>query len=560
MKARALEYIGQARKLWASLSTVKRVAFIVLTSAALVAAVSVSLLSTHVSYTYLFTDLNQEDAAAIVAKLDELKIPHRVTGTAIQVPEERVHEIRLQLAGAGLPRGGGVGFELFDKSNFGATEFEQQVNLRRALEGELARTISSIETVQSARVHLVMPERSVFALRNQAGSASVVLQLRPGRGFGHREVSAVVHLVSSAAPGLTPERVSVVSADGSVLHRPASDAKGAPTSRGLDEEDAERAASLEARVRELLERVVGPGHADVRVSLALEESARERTEERYDPKETAIRSEYELREGAGQDTPPAEGIPGARSNLPEGADPADYAEAGVDGAPDYADDVQDDNPSGFRRSLTRNYEVSRVTEKTTTPPGGIRRLSVAVLVDGVYETVDGVEKFRPRNAEELKQLSALVKGVVGFDTSRGDALQMESARFFVETPEPEPVPATPLLPAWLRWYHGAGAGALVGLLCVAALVALVRRARKKYSATALQLNGEPANPILLGDGAKAVPGLPPKDLGDPSRLREEAIELVLRDPDTASVILREWLNAGPTPRSAMLSGTSSASS
>ena len=187
---------------WASLSTARRVALLVIVGVVLSAVISLSYFTSQVRYAYLFTDLSSEDAAAIAGKLKELKVPFRVdaSGTALQVPDERLHEVRLQLAGMGLPRGGGVGFELFDKSQFGSTEFEQRLNLRRALEGELARTISTIAAVQSARVHLVIPESSLFTARQEKASASVVLRLRSGRSFSRGEIASVVHLVTAAVP------------------------------------------------------------------------------------------------------------------------------------------------------------------------------------------------------------------------------------------------------------------------------------------------------------------------------------------------------------------------
>ena len=551
MKDKALAYLHQVKNLWGSLSRAKRVMLVLLTCAVLVGSSATAVLGSRISYQYLYTDLSQEDAAGIVAKLNELKIPHEIEagGSAILVPREQVHEVRLQLASMGLPRGGGVGFEIFDQSQFGSTEFEQQVNFRRALEGELSRTISTIDAVRAARVHLVLPERSVFVMRKQEGSASVVLQLQPGRGFSRREVTAVVHLVASAVPGLSPNRVSVVNADGTTLHRPRGDEDDSGMEEAFVERELEMARSLERRAQELLERVVGRGRADVRVRLALDARVRERTEEHFNPASTALRSEHRTVEGT-SGTRNESGVPGPASNLPDGEGDSDADEEGEDfpSEEEFYLETEGRDSKASRESWTRNWEIDRVLEKTSTPAGAIQRLSVAVLVDGTYEQVDGQPVFKPREEAELKQLESLVRGAVGFDEARGDVVSIESARFAVEDVE-EPLPSDPLIPtSWLRWYYAAIPTALLLALGMGVGMLWTRRRRTSKS--------EP-EPLLLKGSAAAeqldtalgnVPGLPAHtqsgvmDLDD---LRQRAVELADRDPDTASAIIREWLNAAP---------------
>ncbi|HEY3595554.1 MAG TPA: flagellar basal-body MS-ring/collar protein FliF, partial [Polyangiaceae bacterium] len=489
--------------------------------------------------TYLFTDLTQDDAAAMAAKLKELKVPYRVSqGGAIEVPEERVHELRLEMAGAGLPRGGGIGFEIFDKSHLGATEFEQRINLRRALEGELARTISTIASVQGARVHLVMPEHSVFAIGKQEASASVVLKLRPGRPFGKGEVASVVHLVSSAVPGLSAERVSVVSADGLMLHRPTSDGEGSGTSLGDTEADRERAlaSGLEDQAKALLERVVGPGHADVRIGLTLDAAQHDRTEEHYEPSKTALRSEQKSDERSSPEGPSVAGVPGAPSNLPDGtAQPTTGPNGGGASA---------------RTSWTRNWEVDRVTEHTTTPAGRVNRLSVAILVDGNYETSDnGKKTFVARDKPELDRLAELVKGAVGYTAERGDFMEIECAPFASAADLSETVAApTPFSKKQLM-YMAAAAAAFVLILAIAIFV-LVRRAKAKAQAAQAALPAHVAVTKLTGvssissvlGATETAPALPTAPL-DRSALRAQAIEIASRDPATAAIILRGWLGA-----------------
>lgn len=550
MKQQALAIWEKVKATWAAWSKARKLTVAIVAACVIAASVTIWAVSSQQSYDYLFTDLSTEDAAAIVGKLGELKIPYKVeaSGSAILVPAERVHEIRLQIAGAGLPRGGGVGFELFDKTRFGTTEFEQQVNLRRALEGELSRTISTISSVKSARVHLVLPERSVFLHDKEAGSASVVLQLFPERVFGKRETQAIVHLVSSAVPGLSPDHVSVVTTDGTTLHQPAEGQAGSAGGDTLADQEVEIAKVMESRVRALLERAVGAGHVDVRVGVELDSSTSEHMEERYG--KGSLRSDQLIKEGGGAAESSAEGIPGARSNLPE-AEAAPSGSASPDDAPAAPPepDTGDGTSTAYRVSRTRNWEVDRVTEKRTTPAGNIKRMTVAVMVDGIHKsTAEGAQEYADRSPEELKQLSSMVKGAVGFNEGRGDTVEVASMRFFAPEDLAAAAPPAPLRSKWLRWPYLAGAGG-VGAL---ALATMFWRLRRRRAAKGKELALASVHVSQLGDGSPDVAlelsGASPAELPAPSALetegvREAAVELATRDPATAAVILREWLSA-----------------
>lgn len=529
MKEKALAVWKHVRDTWAGLSTVRRVLLMLFGGTLLAATVALSWLATQVRYAHLFTDLSTDDAAAISTRLKELHVPFRVdpSGNALQVPEDRVHELRLQLAGLGLPRGGGVGFELFDKSQFGATEFEQRVNLRRALEGELARTISSIASVQSARVHLVMPEKTLFAVHHEQASASVVLRLRSSRPFTRAETAAVVHLVATAVPGLTPDRVSVVSADGLTLHRPHADTpSGAGVDEGLSERERDLEGTLEQRVTGLLERAVGPGRAEVRVDVQLDPAARERTEEHYEPTKTALRSEQKIDEHSGAEGASVAGVPGARSNLPDTESDAEPAGEGA---------------SAARTSWTRNWEVDRVTEKTNVPPGKVARLSVAVLLDGVYRDVGGRPTWHPREKQEIDRYAELVKGAVGFEASRGDVVQIDTVEFarLSDVPVGTEIGNAHGRPRWM--YYAIGGGAL---LLLTGLTVLVRRRRPRTTRQARALNAAVAPIAIEGTQPRALPRAMTREQAEV--VRAEAIQLAGKDPATAAVILREWLNAPST--------------
>lgn len=478
----------------------------------------------------LYTQLDRDDAAALVNKLKELKVPYRVRGegTAIEVPEEKVHELRLELASAGLPRGGGVGFEAFDRMRLGATEFEQRVMFRRALEGELGRTIGSLGAVQSARVHLVMTERSVFVSRNDPASASVVVRLRPGRHLGPAEVSGIVHMVASSVPSLNASRVALVTTDGEMLHRPRApgDEESAEDERGSGGRSLE--SSLEERTRALLSRLVGEGHVDVRASVEMDHARVERTEDHYDRARTALRSEEQSQEfvtAAGNIT--VAGVPGAESNIGSAAEPADPAQA--DGGV-------------LREQHTRNFEVDHVSERRLTTRGVVKRITVAVVVDGVTRTENGQTRVVPREAAELAHLTALVRGAIGANTERGDVVTVESIPFQETLDAPVATAARRVAARPSRTPRGyiiAGVVAAAAVLLGVALLALRRRSPKD-NATGIQLAGLPPQ--------EPAPQLDPEVVRE--SLRAQVHSRVLADPATAALVLRFWLGTDAPDRNA----------
>lgn len=540
MPDRLRSLLQQVAAFWAKLSTPKRVALITLSLAGLLAVLAVAYVGNRERYAYLYTELATEDAAQIVEKLKTQQVPFQLEngGTAIMVPEERVAGLRLELAAGGLPRGGRVGFEIFDQARIGATEFEQQVNLRRALEGELARSVMSIDGVKAARVHLVLPERRLFTARSEAASASVVVRLGNSGAFGRREVAAVVHLVATAVPGLSKDRVSVVSTEGVTLHRPVSDAQGAAELTDLQGEQSRVVASqYESQVQAQLERVVGLGNADVRVNVELNSSTREKNEELYEPSKTALRSENQTEEVSGGQEAGVAGVPGARTNLPD-------AEDGKAATPTPAA-----GGGTTRRSHTRNWEVERVTQKTLTPPGELHRLSVAVLLNGRWEQRGPKSVFVPRSPDEVKVLEEVVKRAVGFNVERGDSVLVQAAQFSrVEEP------AVPVEPRWLvatktYWPVAAGVAALLG---IATVVLVWRRSSKQAATKALELRAATAAGALGGAaaspelGAGVTPGeLPAAPLVSFEEIRAQALELAAKDPATAAVVLRQWLGSAP---------------
>jgi flagellar M-ring protein FliF len=544
MPEKARAFLKQLTDFWQSLPTAKRIALVFFTSAVLIGVTLLSVLGSRDHYATLYSELSAEDAAQIVEKLKTAQVSYQLgnNGTVILVPEEKVAGLRLELAAGGLPRGGSVGFEIFDRSRIGATEFEQNINLRRALEGELARSVMSVDGVKNARVHLVLPEHRLFASREESASASVVVKLSNSANFGRREVAAVVYLVSMAVPGLSKERVSVVSTEGLTLHRPNSDGGGVGD---VATEGAEQsrviASQLEADAQAQLERVVGPGNADVRVNVELNAAARERTEELYEPSKTALRSEHKVEESNGAGEAGVAGVPGAKANLPDAKEGENAEETAPAGG------------GGVKKSQTRNWEVQRITQKTTTPPGEIRRLSVAVVLNGRYDKKGDKSVFVPRSPEEVQAMAAIVKHAVGFNADRGDEVELRAVQFARLDAGEEPTALDPL--AKYRRYLPLGAAGLLGVLLLTSIILVWRRSRAKKAAAALalaapalaeaqlggliagenavQLGSEQARTLLLEDGPVAS-----------DEIRARALELAAKDPATAAVVLRRWLSVG----------------
>jgi len=333
-------------------------------------------------YRPLFTKLAEQDASAIVEALRAEKVPFRLEdgGRAILVPAEQLYELRLALASRGLPEGGSVGFELFDRQTRGQTDFLQRLNYQRALQGELARTISRLGGVESARVHLALPERSVSVGEGRRPSASVVVKLAPGRALSAAQIDGIVHLVAASVEGLAADGVTVVGEGGRLL---TTDRRGGETlgaSNGALEMQASIERQLAERVESMLAAVVGREKAIARVAATLDLARVERTEETYDPERTALRTQRTTREQE-------------------------------------------------RRDESQSYEVSKVVSHTVAPAGVVKQLSVAVLIDGTYTGAGAARKFTPRPAEELARLKELVKNAVGFSEARGDRIEITSVPF-----------------------------------------------------------------------------------------------------------------------------------
>ena len=374
----------------------------------------------HTDYRPLFTNLTSEDAGEIVKKLKDAKTPYQITadGKGILVPSDKVYELRLTLASEGIPQGGGVGFEIFDRKNFGMTEFVQKLNYQRALQGELSRTIAQLTGVEQARVHLVIPEKSLFKDNERPATASIVLKMKSNRALRDSEVQGVVHLVSSSIEGMDPEHVTLLDSRGKILSKGGSSDPTTRMTSAMQETARSYEKNIEERLQSLLDPIVGGGKSVARVTASFDFKQVERVEEKFDPESIAVRSEQRTEE-KGSSTTSSAGVPGVQTNLGR-ATPGGGATSG----------------GGSKNDETLNYEVSRSTAKIIEPVGALSKISIAVLVDGKYEAPAAVKegqvakaKYVPRSPDELQKIEALVKSAVGFSTERGDQLTVQNIPF-----------------------------------------------------------------------------------------------------------------------------------
>ncbi|MFN0085844.1 MAG: flagellar basal-body MS-ring/collar protein FliF [Blastocatellia bacterium] len=484
----------QIRELWQRLKPVQRATVVggaVLTLGLIAAMV---FLGAQPEYGVLFSDLKTSDAQTIVEKLKADNVPYQLSqgGTVISVPAPRIAELRLQMAGEGALTGGHVGFDIFDKSNFGATDFAQRVNYRRAIEGELARTLEGMDEVETARVHISPARESVFTERGERAKASIVMRVRQNRELSRERTEAVVNLVASAVEGLDPGDISVMDTRGRVLTAPSRGNGAWGGGAGAFSSHLEARQRLEtdtaARIISLLEPITGPGRVRADVAADLDFSQVEQTEEKYDPNPAAIRMQQTMQELRNNGTARG-GVVGARANDPAAAPPTALpaAPAAAPAAP-AASPVA---PGDQRTSSTTNYEIGKTVRRTVDGGGRLKRLSVSVVVD--YQLVDG--KSITRAPEELKKIQELVAAAAGIDAQRGDQIVVQTIPF------DQPAGDTRPLSIFERYRDLTMAAVKYGALLAAVLVLALLIFRPLRAA--LQATVEPA-PLLLSDGA-AIP-------------------------------------------------------
>ncbi|RMH36111.1 MAG: flagellar M-ring protein FliF [Nitrospirae bacterium] len=504
------------------LTPIQRVGSLALLALAIAVIPALALMGREPDMAVLFSNLDPEDAQAIVATLNRQGIAHEVNaaGDTIKVPAHQVHDLRLQLASQGLPEVGGVGFEIFDQSGFGITQFVQQMNYRRALQGELARTIAQIDAVERVRVHLVLPERRLFSSQQEPARAAVVVTLKRGARLKQSQVDGIVHLVASSVEGLEPGNVTVVDSHGRVLSQSHEDEVMQLSASQLEvQRHVEK--DLEQRVQTMLDRVLGLNKSVVRVSAQLEFRHVEVTEEQFDPENQVVRSEQRSQEKVIEEQQ-VSGVPGVRSNVPDEAPP------NSGGGPKEAK----------RKSETINYEVNRKVSKVVEPQGTIRHLSVAVLVDGTYEPAEGNgseegQQYIPRSEEEMEKLVAIVKKAVGFSQERGDQIEVVNIPFeSTSLAAGEETLGTSIQNFWTAW--GPLIKPAVFLLLGLAVVLFVVRPM------ATRLTTPPPEPIALpADGLPTTVSEYEAQMSESPE--EQAIKLAAQNPATAAFVIRSWI-------------------
>ncbi|MFQ5579649.1 MAG: flagellar basal-body MS-ring/collar protein FliF [Nitrospiria bacterium] len=493
------------------------------------------------SYQILYSNLSAEDAGAVVTRFKELKVSYQLSpdGTTVLVPAERVHELRMQLASQGLPQGGGIGFEIFDQSSFGTTEFVQKLNLRRALQGELGRTISQISAIKKARVHLVVPERALFSEQQEKSSAAVVVNINPGQNLSKAQINGITHLVSSSVEGLEPQSVTVVDSRGQVLSTPEEpgSAQGSD-SRLIFQANLEK--DIEKKVRTMLERVVGNDKAVVRVSSVLDFRQIELTEERFDPDIQVVRSEQKSQEklSGSSISDKASGVPGVSSNIPQGN-------------PGSSKDKVTNQNQTQKKNEVINYEINKTISRIVEPTGSIKRLSVAVLIDGTYEDAANEEgetlrKYIPRTEEEMKKLEGVVKKAMGYSPERND--QVEVVNFPLETNslmEDGSLPqesTTDQLAKWLpiaRYLSGPIFALLIFMMVIKPILKALTAPLPPPLPLPSQTEGTAALPSASLPQQLQAPG---EDLElDVKQPMEDPIKLAKENPQVTAQIVKKWL-------------------
>lgn len=523
---------------------VRQLLVLVFGIAALAAVIAAAFLySKQSDYRVLFANLEDRDGGAVVAALTQLEVPYRFAagGGAILVPGDRVHDVRLKLAGQGLPRGGTIGFEILDSQKLGVTQFQERLNFQRGLEGELARSIQSLAAVRSARVHLAIPNTSAFVRKRQPPSASVLLNLHGGRALERGQVAGIVNLVAASVPELTPGRVSVIDQDGMLLsNRDSAD-------HGLDSAQLDYAQRIEAgyidRIVAILEPIVGKGNVRAQVTAEVDFTQQESTAEVYRPNQggepVAIRSQQLSIDRSGAGGAVAEGIPGALSNQPPAAarapanGPPQETGAGASGEAGTA-------ASQARRNSVTNYEVDKTIRVTRSPTGTVKRVAAAVLVDYRRDVdAEGKEAQVALSPAELESINALVREAIGFTEARGDSLSVLNTPFTREE-----VPPLPEVPAWkdpevidTARAFGKHLGLLV--LGLATILMVIRPALRTLRTPATPNPAARLQQVVGDDISLPTPEAKPMLAPNP---HADVLQLARDNPGTVANVIRGWVS------------------
>ncbi|MDP8224558.1 MAG: flagellar basal-body MS-ring/collar protein FliF [Candidatus Lernaella stagnicola] len=543
------ESIGQIRTLWSEMATGKKISFILIFAVMAIAFGGLVLWAGLPEYKLLYQDVTIEDANSITTHLEENRVRYQLSrgGTAISVPAEDYYEARMSLANAGLPSGGAVGYELFDRKGLGLTEAQMKVAHLRALQGELARTIKQLDPVEHARVHLAMPKETLFVEDKKEATASIVLKLAANAKLDGEQVDGIVFLVSSSVEGLDPGNVTVIDHKGHVLSSTRDKALG--SAGNLEDKAHKLERSLESRVETLLARSVGPEKVAARVNVMLDRQQVQRVEEKYDPDSAVVRSQQKVSSGGKSSESQTSGFPGASSNLPQDQ---------------YSEGTQQSSENTKTQEIV-NYEINRTTATITEPFGALKMLSVAVLIDGTYEEVekDGktVKQYVPRTSDEMLTYEEIVKKIVGFTLSRGDQIEIANIQFVSEALGFEEVPTSQLdVIIRILQYVFAVVGALLFLFIV--VRPLIRWLTSEPALERqLGLPAEMLEGATVGELEERYPGQlgPATDegggeeeykeslaerMGRLQQQKADLLETAARDREAVTLMVRRWLKEG----------------
>ena len=533
MAGKFSELMDKGRQTWGKFALKQRVFLVCF--AAVVVAVFIGLVIwiNQPDYRLLLGNLPPEDANRVVAMLQGEKVKYRLEdgGTSILVPANNVYDMRLKVAGSNTIQGAGQGFEIFDNIQVGETDFVQKMKYQRALQGELSRTIGEFPGVESARVHLVLPHKSLFIEEQQSPSASVVLRMQPGSRFENKDVEPIVNLLVMSVEGLDKNHVSVSDSAGRVLYYPEEDSLTGLSTTQL-EYKATVQSTLERRIEEMLSPVIGPGKVIARVNADLDFSQKTRRLELYDPDKTVLRS-----------TTRSEMSERGQSTLDSQTPDANFRADNITGG------LSEQEKSSENR--VENYEINKEEQNIISPVGEISRLSVAVIVDGTYSQNEAGEMvFTPRPKEEIERIQQLIRNAVGYDSARGDAIEVTSISFGTDDLSLEPSLSDLVLDYVLR----IGKPLLNTILVLLFLLLVVRPVvlamiRPKVQSTEVVegLEGLPAGEsrlALLESEEELEPVDALKQIED---IKAHAINLAEQNMDQAVSILRGWLSAGGSP-------------
>jgi flagellar M-ring protein FliF len=538
--------ITAPRTLLETIPAIKQVGLLAGVAAAIAAAIWLVLWSQGQNYTVLYGQLSERESGQVMDALTAAGIEFKLNPSgAVSVPESKVQEARIRLASQGLPQSDAMGIEMIQKeSSLGTSSMMESARYQSVLETELARTIVKVQGVQTARVHLALPKPSVFLRDSHKATASVMLQLYPGRRLEPGQVAAIVHLVASSVPELSPGDVTVVDQAGSLLNSPDENAEAAANTRQL-EYTRKIELGLQRRIIELLEPLVGPGRVRATVTADVDFTVSEESHELYDPQKTAVRSEQTAsdthRSGDG-----AEGIPGALSNQPPGTAgaPAPPAATAANPAGAAQSSAAANAPTSNSQRSTRNFEVDRTLQYVKQPSGVVKRLSVGVVLDD-WQKVDpkGKVTTAPLSDNDIKRFTALVQESIGLKEDRGDRINVMNQTFKAD------LPAAPIedLPLWRQPWVLQLAKQGVGVLLVLLVAFLVLRPLMK-SLT------KPPMRVLSGAEAAELAGdkvtLSNKQEGPAIKLSPSfeqqvtaARTLVGQDPRRAAQVVKDWVAA-----------------